>query len=118
MMPRADGETLSDDETRAAPRKRVLLSGKIAYGGGIYSQDCTIRDISTSGAKLGIRGATILPKTFFLINLKQSMAFECEMVWRNASQCGVKFHNAHDLAKITDPDLRFLRVLYIEACQR
>lgn len=111
-------DTAPASEPRAAQRQRVLLSGKIAYDGGTYSYNCVIRDISASGAKLGIRGTTVLPHVFFLIDLKHSIAFDCAMVWRNATQCGVKFFGSHDLGHITKPELRFLRTLYIEACLR
>lgn len=111
-----DGEAVT--EPRGAARKRVLLSGKIAYGEGAFSYDCTIRDISASGAKLGIRGATVLPREFFLIDLKRSTAFASELVWRSATCCGVRFHAAYELANITDPKLCYLRRLYVESCLR
>ena len=103
---------------RSARRRRVLLSGKIAYSDGAFSYDCTIRDLSASGARLGIPGATVLPKEFFLLNLREGTAYACEVIWRNAAHTGVRFHDVFALSNATDPGLRFLRRLYVEACLR
>ena len=118
MTVHGESSLASGGDARGASRKRMLVSGKIAYGGGAYSYDCTIRDVSASGARIGIRGATVLPKEFFLLDLKRRVAFDAEVVWRNATQAGVKFYAAHDLPSINEPHLRFLRTLYIESCLR
>lgn len=110
-----DKNEQSERDSRLAKRKRVLLSGKIAYGDGAFSCDCSIRDISAEGARIGISGATMLPKYFYLIDLRQGSAYDCEVVWRNASQTGVRFRNAIELAANRDPSLAFLRRLYVEA---
>ncbi|MGC8534201.1 MAG: PilZ domain-containing protein [Rhizomicrobium sp.] len=105
-------------DLREAWRKRVLLSGKIAYGDGAFSCGCSIRDLSASGARIGISGATVLPKYFYLIDLRQATAYECEVIWRNATQTGVRFRDAVALSDILDQNLAFLKRLYVEACLR
>lgn len=105
-------------EHRRVSRQRVLLSGRIVYNDGAGSYNCAIRDLSSSGARLGIRGATVLPKYFYLLDLRNGTAHESEVVWRNATQTGVRFHGALALADLTDPKLRYLRNLYVEACLR
>ena len=108
------GALTGTGDGRGAERKRVLLGGKIVFGDGAYSYDCTIRDMSASGARIGIPGATVLPKEFFLLDLKRGAAFDAELLWRNATQAGLRFRAAHDLANVTDPNLQFLRKLYVE----
>ena len=108
-------DTLNSTDGRGAPRQRTLLSGKIVYGEGAYTYDCTIREISTSGARIGIAGAIVIPKAFFLIDHKRATAFEAELVWRNGTQAGLRFHAVHDLAALSDPQLSYLRRLHIEA---
>ncbi len=115
MTIRGKSEPTGAGERRGAARKRVLLGGKIVYGDGAYSHDCAIRDRSASGARLGIPGATVLPKQFYLLDLKRGTAFEAEVLWRNATQTGVAFRAAYDLAHITDPRLRVLRALWVES---
>ena len=105
-------------EGRNTRRQRVLLGGKIAYDNGNYTCDCSIRDLSATGARLGIRGGTVLPKYFYLLDLRNGMAYECEVVWRNAAQTGVKFLGSTALSELTDPKLRYLRNLYVEAALR
>ena len=60
-------------ERRPAPRSRVLLSGIVAYGDGAYSLDCTIRNLSKTGARVTTKQVQ-LPSDFFLINLKTRRA--------------------------------------------
>ena len=40
------------EEHRRSPRQRVLKSGRIIYGGGSIVVDCTIRNLSETGARL------------------------------------------------------------------
>ena len=99
-------------DERGAPRRRTLTGGKIVYGDGAYTYDCTIREISASGARIGIAGGIVIPRAFFLIDQKRGTAFEAVLVWRNGTQAGLKFRAAHDLVHLADPQLRFLRDLY------
>ena len=108
-------DTTNNTDERGAPRRRTLTGGKIVYGDGAYTYDCAIREISTSGARIGIAGGIVIPKAFFLIDQKRGTAFEAELVWRNGTQAGLKFGAAHDLVHLADPLLRFLRNLYVEA---
>ena len=39
-------------ERRGGGRQRVLLAGKIVQGGGAFSSDCGIRDLSEAGARI------------------------------------------------------------------
>lgn len=105
-------------EVRSSRRQRVLLGGKIAYDDGHYTYDCAIRDLSSTGARLGIRGATVLPKYFYLVDLRSGMAHDCEVIWRDARHTGVRFRGSLALSDLTDPKLKFLRNLYVEAALR
>lgn len=99
-------------------RNRVLLGGKIVYDEGACTYDCAIRDLSAAGARLAVRGAVALPKRFHLVDLKSGTAHDCERVWRNATQTGVKFHATIALSGPVDPALTYLKRLYVEARPR
>ncbi len=111
-------DTTNGTDGRGASRRRTLSAGKIIYGDGAYTCDCTIREISASGARIGIAGAIVVPKTFVLIDQKRGTAFEAELIWRNATQAGLRFHATHDLAALSDPHLSYLRRLHAEAQPR
>jgi hypothetical protein len=54
------------EQKRKVPRRRVLKEGKIVYADGLRVLDCTIRDMSPSGARLLISSTVGLPDTFQL----------------------------------------------------
>jgi len=53
--------------------------------------DCTITDVSDTGAKLAFAGFTSLPKTFRLrFNISRMEAL-AELVWQRGLAAGVRF---------------------------
>lgn len=100
-------------ERRPKPRKRVLLTGIIAYGEGAHSFHCTIRNLSETGARLAINNSVLLPSDFYLINIRDRVAYEAKLVWNKGSEIGVTFTATLPLASITDPGLGFLKRLWL-----
>jgi PilZ domain len=76
-------------ETRRATRHRVLKAGKIEFGGGAI--DCTVRNLSSSGAALGVTSPVGIPEKFTLIVPGDGLHLPCRVVWRNISRIGVTF---------------------------
>jgi hypothetical protein len=76
-------------ETRRAPRHRVLKAGTIEFGGG--GIDCTVRDLSTTGAALRVTSAIGIPDNFTLVVLVDKLRLFCHVVWRKEFQIGVAF---------------------------
>ncbi len=103
---------------RKPTRNRVLLSGKLVFDEGTHSCDCGIRDLSPSGARLAIKAGTMLPKRFYLLDLKNGRAYDSEIVWRNAAQAGVRFHEALAVAELSGSKLHYLKRIYVDACPR
>jgi hypothetical protein len=54
------------DSKRGSPRQRVLKGGKIVFAGGSFSVDCTIRNLSETGARLQIPTTGPIPDRFHL----------------------------------------------------
>ena len=50
---------------RIAPRRRVLKAGSIEFGGGAI--DCTVRNISETGAALEVVSPLYIPDSFTLV---------------------------------------------------
>jgi hypothetical protein len=76
-------------EKRAVHRSRVLKSGTISFGGG--SIDCTVRNLSPSGASLQVASPVGVPPSFTLIIETDHFIRRCHSVWRNATRIGVAF---------------------------
>jgi PilZ domain len=61
---------------------------------GTWRRDCTMEDISETGAKLTVDGAMegLHLKEFFLLLSSTGLAYRrCELAWVNGDQIGVNF---------------------------
>jgi hypothetical protein len=78
------------NERRMQPRHRVLKGGRLAFddGGGF---DCTVRNISTGGARVDLRGPVGLPASFTLCIDADHFTRRCHAVWRHEHHIGVAF---------------------------
>jgi hypothetical protein len=76
-------------ETRKAPRHRVLKAGTIEFGGGAI--DCTIRNLSGTGAALEITSQLGIPEQFTLVVPADALHLHCHIVWRKERRIGVAF---------------------------
>jgi hypothetical protein len=78
---------MDDDEHRIASRHRVLKAGSIQFGGG--SIDCTVRNISDTGAALDVTSPLGIPAQFILVTDGNHLS--CRVVWRKEKRIGVTF---------------------------
>ena len=100
-------------ERRPKTRKRVLLTGIVTYGNGAHSFPCTFRSLSESGARLVVGDNTLFPSDFYLINIRDRLAYDVKLVWNRGTEIGVTFKATIPLAAITDPSLAFLKQLWL-----
>jgi hypothetical protein len=77
------------DEHRIAPRHRVLKTGTIEFGGGAI--DCTIRNLSNTGAALDVTSPIGIPDQFILVLPADGLHAPCHIVWRKEKRIGVTF---------------------------
>jgi len=77
------------DEHRTAPRRRLLKAGKISFGGGAI--DCTIRNLSETGAALEVSSPVGIPEQFTLVIEVDHIHVPCRVVWRKDTRIGVHF---------------------------
>lgn len=101
-----------DADKRQSARKKSILRGKIAYDNGARSFDCTIRDISDTGARIDLPLDHIVPKNFVLIDMRNGNAFEAEVKWRTRSQIGMTFARSFTLDGPLSPENRYLKHLW------
>ena len=76
------------DDTRAAPRRKTLKSGRVVINGR-STIDCTVRNLSRSGAKLEVTSVVGIPDAFQLQVDGQTQT--CRVVWRRLKELGVEF---------------------------
>jgi hypothetical protein len=98
-------------ERRPSRRKRVFMSGKIAYADGAYSFTCAIHDLNENGARISAPPSQPIPSKIFLIVPANRTAHEARVVWNNGRQQGLQLLNTFSLDKIADPALRYLKRL-------
>jgi hypothetical protein len=99
-------------ERRPKRRNRVLLSGVVSYAKGEHHFGCGIRDITDTGARIVVPKNHQFPSTFYLINIRDRIAYDAKIVWNGGKEVGVSFKKTYPLADIVDPALGFLRRLW------
>ncbi len=112
-------ERAETGNNRVDPRRRVLLTGKLAYGDG-FSLDCPIRDQSDTGARVVV-GDQVLPKAVVLVSVTQGVAYEAEVIWRRGKEAGLRFTGSHPLKKARDEtpsQIKLARHLWLESTAR
>jgi hypothetical protein len=77
-------------EKRAVPRHRVLKGGTLAFSGG-GGVDCTVRNISSNGARVDISNPVGLPEAFTLVIETDHFMRRCHAVWSSEKRVGVAF---------------------------
>jgi PilZ domain len=77
-------------EKRATLRHRVLKHGTLAFGGG-GGVECTVRNISSGGARLDVSNPIALPGSFTLVIQNDQFMRRCHPVWVSEQRVGVAF---------------------------
>ena len=71
---------------------------------GTWRRDCTMEDVSETGAKLTVEGSVegLHLQEFFLLLSSTGLAYRrCELAWVNGDQIGVNFLKQNDKKKKT-----------------
>jgi hypothetical protein len=86
-------------EGRRALRKTMRTLGEIVADGAQRSIECTVLDMSSTGARLKVGGAVRkafepalnIPETFALHVTRDNISVECRLAWREKDMIGVSF---------------------------
>ena len=79
------------DNKRGSPRQRVLKSGRIVFANGAFSVDCSIRNISETGARLQVPLTVSIPDHFTLVDSHGGTRHFAKVVWRKGDLLGIRF---------------------------
>jgi PilZ domain len=93
----ADADTPSPEappEARVAKRRRTLKAGVIAFNDHFMTHNCTVREISETGARLRLDDVMSIPNHFDLLIELDALEYTCEAVWRRQGEIGVRFQGA------------------------
>lgn len=85
---------LDGSDHRHTQRRRAFIAAKIRYGGGAVGVDCTVRNLSETGAKLDVSESVVLPAQFELVIPQKNVVHRAELRWRRGSETGVAFLDA------------------------
>ena len=80
-------------ENRAATRRKTLKGGRIIFNSGRSTIDCTVRNLSSTGARLEVVSVVGIPNTFDLAVGRDGVR-PCRVAWRTLKELGVEFQNA------------------------
>jgi hypothetical protein len=78
-------------EQRQAPRTRVLKAAKLLFDEPCSIVDCTVRNVSITGACLEFSTPVSLPDIFELSFDSFRSARRCQLRWRSDNKMGVSF---------------------------
>ena len=104
-------------ERRSAPRRRALLKGKIVYPHNSLSADCTVRDLSSGGARIRVDPGAVTADPFLIV-VSQAVVHEAQTAWRVGDQAGLRFVRSTDLSGETPLRLRAVQRLWLELMPR
>jgi hypothetical protein len=82
---------LARDDHRRASRHRVLKEGKIVMLNNWSVVDCSVRDLSDTGARIRCKDQSAVPTDFKLLLLAENRIRDARVVWRKDDQLGLQF---------------------------
>ena len=77
-------------ELRRTQRLRTFKGGSIMFGVAA-PVDCTIRNMSATGAALEVESQVGIPAEFVLLIKPERIQRNCRVAWRSATRIGVQF---------------------------
>src|SRR5262249_38311479 len=99
-------------------RKRSTLTGKTGYDAGEYALDCTIYDISETGARVVLPPNYGLPDKVVLMDMRNRMAHAAAVVPTERTQRGLKFDQSFPINNRLPAKFEFLKRIWIIASAR
>jgi hypothetical protein len=82
------------EEKRQGPRTRVFKGAKIMFDGHASTIDCTVRNLTATGACLNVASPVGIPPAFDLSLDGGRTLRPCSVVWWKAERIGVVFETS------------------------
>ena len=78
-------------ELRNAPRDKTYKAARIGFQGGRAVITCLVRNLSDTGACLGVDNPIDIPDSFNLVFDSGEPSRMCRVIWRKQKQIGIAF---------------------------
>jgi hypothetical protein len=85
-----DAATGQTQERRHAGRHKTLIKGQVVFNDMMSTFDCSVRDLSATGAHLKLHAPVEVPQAF-LLRLSDGSIHQCRVIRRNALELGIAF---------------------------
>lgn len=92
-----------------APRQRTLQAAKVTYHDGAISLDCSVRDLSETGARISLPAGQVIPTNVVLIYPRTQTVYEAQVTWIKAPQFGLKFFGKYSMTEDLPKHLKYLK---------
>jgi hypothetical protein len=79
------------EQRRASPRSRTLLEGHIIYNNRLSRMECTVRDLSETGARIVFEQPVKVPAQFELHIPKRKLVRHAQVMWYDGQNHGIMF---------------------------
>ena len=112
MKARSKETSLTDvPADRSTPRIRTLLQARVEFNAGATTVECTVRDLSESGARLQVADSVVLPPKFTLFVPKHGRRYNALLRWHRQGFVGIEFEDAPGSEPaVDDADSRVARL--------
>ena len=82
---------MAEEEKRNSPRQRVLKAAKIITMDNTSVVDCTVRNMSDSGAQVIIEKSVKMPEEFQFFLANGDTVRDAVLAWHRGDRVGMKF---------------------------
>ncbi|MBL0406549.1 PilZ domain-containing protein [Microvirga aerilata] len=93
-------------EHRRSPRARTILNGRVVFNSRCSLIDCTIRDLSDTGAQITFSHPLSLPAELELEIPKKGLSTRAKVMWSNGANHGLLFLDAEQATPSNSSVLR------------
>jgi hypothetical protein len=80
-----------EDGRRSSTRRRTVLKGQVVFNNRASALDCTVRDLSDTGARITFADVSIPPAEFELEIPSKDLRIQARLVWSRGATHGVAF---------------------------
>jgi hypothetical protein len=82
---------MDEKDNRSSQRRRTVLTGRVVFNNRSSVLDCTVRDLSETGARISFAAVSELPPEFELEIPNKGQRVQARLMWSRGATHGVMF---------------------------